>query len=162
MTTGKTSGTNVAGGGLFQGFILLFMGSLLVWFGIYENQQRWLLKHRGQSTLGTLDKVTRTKNTVNFVHTSDTYSFDISFHDPNGVLQHLHCTVDDAILKKHTVDNSSFTPHPIEVRFLDDDPGVSGLPEMLGISISPFVVGGLMLVFPAISIGNRIRRLGAG
>ena len=75
-----------------------------------------------------------------------------------GSIRQCHCDVSDDLLKKHTVDKTTFNRHEIEVVFLPSDPAVSGLPEMLGLSIFPLFIGGFFVFVGAMSVRSLVRR----
>lgn len=121
--------------------VWLVLGVWLIWLGIGENRQHWLLKQRGQRTVGMLQKVTRTQHNVYFIPVSSIYTFDVAFRDLSGMPRNLHCVVNGALLDKHMVARTTYQHDVMEVVFLPDDPKVAGLPEMLGISLGHLCLG---------------------
>jgi hypothetical protein len=149
---------NVIGGAWAGAVLSVALGVLLLWWGFRENQKHWLLSHYGQRTLGDLEKVTRTRHSVNFIPTGSTYSFDVSFQDKAGAPCHLHSEVNAHLLAKYTSGKETFIPHaPIEVVFLPNDSKISGLPEMLGVSVGLPLIGGLCILGGTLSCRNLLR-----
>ena len=140
-----------------QALFLVVVGIGFAWAGIEINRTHWLLKNRGQRTQGTLENVTQKTHLTYFIPTFRTYMFEVSFHDQNGKLHKVYTEVSGDMLEKNTVGNTKFTHHPIDVVFLADDPKVSGLPEMLGISIFPLLIGSIIFLVGARGIHPLVR-----
>ena len=138
------------------------MGLFLLWHGFHVNRQHWLLKHRGQLTMGVLESVTRTRHRVNSIPMGSTYSVEISFHDDAGTVYNIHSDVDDEFCSKYSIVDGTYRHVPVEVAYLADDPDLAGPPEMLGLLIWPFFVGGFWFCLGGLFIWLRllgIRRL---
>jgi hypothetical protein len=146
MENSRLRRANVTGGAVLGSLFLFALGTLGIWYGSHQNREYWMLTKHGDRTLGILEKVTRTRTLLwGIIPLGSDYSFDISFADKAGSVQHLHSAVSGKVLKLHTRDNDTYTHHPIEVVFLRSDPNVAGLPAMLGPSIVPFFIGGFFV-----------------
>ena len=128
-------------------FFALPLGVFLLYHGVEVNRRHWLLKHDGHRTWGVLENVTRTRHRVNFIPTGSTYAADVSFHDDAGNSCTIHSDVNDEFLEKYKIGDETFTHLPVEVAFLPDDPKVSEFPEMMGVTVWPFILGGVFSFF---------------
>jgi hypothetical protein len=146
-----------------RSFLLLFFGTLVLCFGGYRNHQYWQLTHRGARILGTLEQVTQTRHTVyGVIPTGTDYKFTISYTDSAGGAHRFDSDIDNKLLREHTI-LDRFTRHPIEVLYVPDDPDMAGLPDMIDVSVYPFLFGSVMLWFsgflePVLIGASRVRR----
>ena len=133
------TGRKRTGPGILPGPLVPFcFGMLLICLQFSENYKMAKLKATGQRTLGRLEMV---KHTIHFpLFFWPDYSFDVSYTDGTGARHHSWLKATAGLHEQHTRDGM-FTRHLIEVVFLQDKPGVAGLPGALGPSVAGFVIG---------------------